>query len=146
MILSCNENWNGNLLADCFPVLRPENEGLAADLEVQVHYKGKYAGTAVIKSARIIKWKDINDHVAHLVIAKPAFELKSVMRSFYGFGKIDPHPEFPVFYGIAQWVERDVAVTALMFNEEWKKVKAKAIEEPIDSMNQECLWNVEEGA
>lgn len=141
--LRCNENWNGNLLADCFPILRPLNEGWLVDQSFSILYKGKFAGTATVRSGKNILWKDINDHIAHLVIAKPAFELKSVLRSFYGFGGIDPHPEFPVFYGIAEWTERDHGTTAIMFNEEWKKVGKKAIPVERDEFSQEPLFTID---
>jgi hypothetical protein len=142
--LRCNENWNGTLLADCFPILRPANEGWKDGETCAVFYKGKYAGTAVVRTERVILWKDISDHASFLLVSKPAYQLKSVLRTFYGFGKIDPLPTFPVFYGIAQWTERDLGTTAMMFEEEWKKCKKKMQEpETKDEYNQEPLFTVD---
>jgi hypothetical protein len=120
------ENWNGSLLLDCFPVIRPACEGYIVNEEYQIMYKDKFAGYCKLVSGKAIKWQDINENISHLFIGKNSPYFKKVLHNVFKLNSSVPvNPEFPVFFGFGQWIERHMPVQNEMFQRFYEKSKEK---------------------
>lgn len=142
MVINYNENFNGNLIGDVFPILRPANEDLKAGDEIEVHFKNEYAGSAEILEGQIIPWSRINDSLCLLISGKNSAWFKGVLKCIYGFGQREVLPEFPVFWGLAKWNERNMPVQVKIFNTFYEKALEKKREVEIDEMSQETLFTI----
>ncbi len=132
--VSFSQNWNGALLNECFPILRPANEEFQFGDELQVHFGHDkvFIGYARIVNGSIVRWKNITDGMAHCIIAKPVPYLKSVMKDIFGFAKESyPANDFPVFFGFAQWTERHMPEQAILFDKFY--AKASKVHTKIES-------------
>lgn len=119
-----SENWNGSLLLDCFPIIRPACEGLVVNEEYQIMYKDKFAGYCKLVSGATIKWQNINENISHLFIGKNSPYFKKVLVSVFKLQTATSiHPEFPVFFGFGQWIERHMPVQNEMFQRFYDKAK-----------------------
>lgn len=120
------DNWNGAALLDSFPLMKPASDGLQINEEIQVHVKGKYAGYAKITSGSIIKWQHISENIAQIVIGNNSAYLKKVLTNVFQFpNSMAPHPDYPVFFGTAKWIERHMETQNMLFQSFYEKAKTK---------------------
>lgn len=118
------ENWNGSLLLHCFPVIRPAAEKLVINEEYQIVYKEKFAGYGKLVSGSIVQWQNIGENVSHLFIGKNSPYLKKVLISVFKLQTTNSiHPEFPVFFGFVQWIERHMPIHNELFLRMYDKAK-----------------------
>lgn len=145
MVINFNENFNGNLIADVFPILRPANENYKTGEEVIIHYKNEYAGCADIVEGFDITWSKINDSLSLLISGKDSLWFKGQLKSVYGFSlERNVPPEFPVFWGLAKWKERHMPVQVKMFNAFYQKALELQTTIEVDEMTQETLFSISE--
>ncbi|MCK9404491.1 MAG: hypothetical protein M0Q26_13955 [Chitinophagaceae bacterium] len=134
------DNWNGSILMDCFPIIRPANEDISIGLEVEILVKDKFAGYAKIVDGKNLPWQAITEGMSYLIISHNSLYLKKTLAQVFGFSEANkPHPDFPIFFGFAQWKERHMPQHVIMFNKWYKKVGEKTTKIYQDEMSQEKL-------
>ena len=135
------ENWNGALLLDCFPIIRPASDSITVGEELQVMNKKDLVGYAKVVSGLQIKWSQLSDNVCYLYMGHPTPYVKKVLASIIGFYPTNPViNDFPLFFGTAQWLERHMPVQAVMYQRQFDKAKAKATKIWDDQSYQDSLF------
>lgn len=145
MVINFNENFNGNLIANVFPILRPANEDLKIGEEIIIHYKNEYAGCADIVDGNQLTWSRLNESLSLLISGKDCISFKSQLKHIYGFGiERNVPPGFPLFWGLAKWKERHMPVQVKMFNTFYEKALELQTTIEADEMSQETLFSMGE--
>ena len=135
------ENWNGALLLECFPVIRPASDGLSVGLEIQVFNKKDLVGYAKVVSGIQIKWSSLNDNICYMYMGHPVPYVKKVLSNVFGFSATNPClPDFPLFFGFAHWLEHHMPVKSLLFQKQYDKAKLKQTKLWDDQSYQESLF------
>lgn len=120
------DNWNGAILMDCFPIIRPANEGISVGWEVEIRVKKDFAGYAKVIDGKNIQWQNITEGMSYLLIGNNSIYLKTVLANVFGFSVNNrPAPNFPVFFGFCQWTERHMPTHTAMFNKWYGKASEK---------------------
>lgn len=118
------ENWNGSLLLNCFPIIRPAAENLVVNEEYQIIYKEKFAGYGKLVCGSKVQWQNINENMSQLFIANNSAYFKKVLISVFRIQTNNPlHPEFPVFFGFVKWIERHMPLQNELFLQHYNKAK-----------------------
>lgn len=135
------ENWNSTLLLDCFPIIRPLSDGLSVGQEIQVFSKKDLVGYAKIVSGIQIKFGNLNDNICYMYMGKPAPYVKKVLSNVFGFTATNPViPDFPLFFGFAEWLEHHMPIKSLLFQKQFDKAKLKQTKLWDDQSYQNSLF------
>ena len=140
-IIISQENWNGTLLNDSFPIIRPANDAICVGSEIQVMCRKDFVGYAKVVSGIQIKWSQINDNISYLYMGHPTAYVKKVLGNFMGFSDKNPAiPDFPLFFGFAKWQERHMPTQSVLFQRWYDKAKEKQTKLYDDQSFQESLF------
>ena len=112
------DNWNGKLMMDCFPIIRPSSDNLIIGSQIQINIKSALVGYATVVSGIEMRWKQISDNVSYLYMGMPAPYVKKFLASQFGFTLNNPvTSESPIFFGFAKWTERHMPTQGEMFQQ-----------------------------
>jgi hypothetical protein len=140
--ITFTENWNGILLTDCFPIIRPQEERFSVGQEFSIMVRSEFAGYASIVSGKTVHWGNITDNLSFAVMGKNNAYLKKVLCKMFGFGAGFPTNDYQVFFGYAQWTQRHLPVQATLFQKWYTKAAEKHTIHTADEFNQETSFNI----
>lgn len=117
--INFTHNWTGNLFCDAFGTVRiynPAKHVVGAELEI---YLKQYSlGTVEVVAVRMLKFNQINDALAYLIIGKPAPYLANLITRFYGREQITSNTMLA--HIICQYRTRNLPVQQQLLQEWWQ--------------------------
>lgn len=142
-ILFYPQNFNGIFCCDAFPFLRPANEDLQHGEEVQIMLDKKFLGYAKIIKTSSYTWSQLNEWIALHATGKNLHWAKTTWARSFGFSdKNPPTPNFPLTYGIAQWLQRYLPEQAHIYTKQWNKAMEIPTPHTQNEASQETLFSL----
>lgn len=117
---------NGLLCLHAFPFIVAANTDISIHEELSVSLNGNFMGYAKIQSVKMQTFGSISANQAFLFCKNNTAYAKSVLASYMGFSRNNPpQPEFPISFGIAEWLERHLEQHELLFQKLWREAQDK---------------------
>ena len=115
--ITFTSNPNGKLSLDVFTDIRQANMlKFAIANEIEVVYKNKVLGTAVVEAYKCLRLNEINDVIAYANCGKQAFYQGTLIKKFYGS---EVGPEYPLMIVVLRYVSRNWDAHADMMMTSW---------------------------